>query len=1053
MRVRDRVRSSGFFVIRSPLLPWDELEAWSGGLQAPTALPSNLPDALAQDRAILRARLSAALLRPEVREALFLASPSLEGDLEFWLREPESERGHRLELALSRYYQRMCGRSTPFGTCAGFSTGTTGSSTRLHLQSRREYRRHSRPDTRFLSGALAVLQAQLAPHLRYRPNSSLYEAGGRLRYVESRVQEDKTSWFSSAIEKTDELLSTLGRAEAGKNARELAEALVHDDITPEDASAYIDELIAAQVIVPDLACRITGAEPLSELLANMNSCKDTPAGTALELLQSELISMDREGLGHPPQRYRTLAEQIEVIPSKRDLSKTFQVDLVKPASEAILGEEVIAEIARGVQWLRRLLRPPSASALTRFRDAFLERYEEREVPLLEALDEECGIGFRRETNLTRDRWVEWGSREDWLLRKLSEAISSGAQEVVLKPAEIEALGIDQQPPLSDAFWVMATIAADSEEALNQGRYQILLHGAGGPSGASLLGRFCHADDFLCEAVRRHLRDEEAAKPDAVFAEIVHLPEPRIGNVLERPVLRKYEIIYLGHSGAPIEHQIPISDLWLSVRAGKLFLRSARLGRQVLPRLTTAHNYSASCLPVYRFLCELAQDGGFHGAWHWGPFQSAPFLPRIRCGRVVFSRAQWNLEREELRELNAPTAEGRFRAVVKLQASRKLPRRAVLSDGDNTLPLDFDNCLSVDNFIHLVHRRESATVTELFPAPDQCILLGPEGRFAHELIVPFIREPDSAEDPVQIKTSSQPRISEMNQEVFPPGSEWLYAKAYCGPVAADTLLRDFIPPFIAGVKKASLIDRWFFIRYGDPDGHLRLRFHGQPAALLRKVLPGLKRLLDPHLASGAVVRWDVDTYRRETDRYGSLEGVLLAEELFQIDSETVLDILQTNDADAVTDRWHFGICSTDRLLDDLGFGIESKLEIIKEARAGQGVQGGPAEARRPDLGRALRRDRARIESIFRMTPAGNEKEAAAFEALRRRSAGLLHLIRRLKAAEKEGALKVPVQTLSRSYIHMHLNRLLRSRQRAQELQVYDALVCLYESLLARRGISS
>jgi hypothetical protein len=33
--------------------------------------------------------------------------------------------------------------------------------------------------------------------------------------------------------------------------------------------------------------------------------------------------------------------------------------------------------------------------------------------------------------------------------------------------------------------------------------------------------------------------------------------------------------------------------------------------------------------------------------------------------------------------------------------------------------------------------------------------------------------------------------------------------------------------------------------------------------------------------------------------------------------------------------------------------------------------------------------------------------------------------------------------------MHLNRLFRAEQRAQELVVYDFLSCLYESAIARR----
>src|SRR6185295_7783108 len=96
--------------------------------------------------------------------------------------------------------------------------------------------------------------------------------------------------------------------------------------------------------------------------------------------------------------------------------------------------------------------------------------------------------------------------------------------------------------------------------------------------------------------------------EAVFAEIVHLPEGRIGNIAARPVLRAYEIPYLGCSGAALDRQIPVTDLRVAVRGGRVRLRSERLGREVIPRLTCAHNFSRRSLGLYRFLCALQLEG-------------------------------------------------------------------------------------------------------------------------------------------------------------------------------------------------------------------------------------------------------------------------------------------------------------------------------------------------------------------------------------------------------------------------------------------------------------
>src|SRR6185436_7086460 len=115
-----------FFVLRTPLLPFREFVAWSRDLEAPRTSDQSL-DALTapmqRDRLRLRERLQAAFTAPHLREALFVASPVLEENLEFWMREPETKRGQKVERALTRYFSRMIGRATPFGLFAGCTIG------------------------------------------------------------------------------------------------------------------------------------------------------------------------------------------------------------------------------------------------------------------------------------------------------------------------------------------------------------------------------------------------------------------------------------------------------------------------------------------------------------------------------------------------------------------------------------------------------------------------------------------------------------------------------------------------------------------------------------------------------------------------------------------------------------------------------------------------------------------------------------------------------------------------------------------------------------------
>src|SRR5207302_1688840 len=70
----------------------------------------------------------------------------------------------------------------------------------------------------------------------------------------------------------------------------------------------------------------------------------------------------------------------------------------------------------------------------------------------------------------------------------------------------------------------------------------------------------------------------------------------------------------------------------------------------------------------------------------------------------------------------------------------------------------------------------------------------------------------------------------------PGSDWLYVKLYTGTATADQLLRDVVAPVVEQALATGAAERWFFIRYGDPDWHLRVRFAGNAARLRGEVLP-------------------------------------------------------------------------------------------------------------------------------------------------------------------------------------------------------------------------
>ena len=1071
----DPIASSGFFVLRAPALPFSEFQAWSDGLEAKTAGPDPalLERALAADRARLRGRLRELVERPAIRDALFVASPDLDLSLELWVRDPESERGGRVERALVRYFSRMAGRATPFGLFAGCSVGSIGDRTRLVLEPVERSKRHSRLDMDYLFALVEALSRDRVRRDAYdfRPNSSLYRAGGRVHYVEARLDGKERSHHLVAIEDTDGLRATLARAgasESGSSAAALAAALVDDDVTPEEALEYVGQLIDGQILRPALGLRVTGDDPMEALATRLVGREETAAvGERLKAICADLSALDAAGPGADPGRYREIAGRLQELPAPVEMSRLFQVDMTRRTSEATLGAAVLDEIVRGVDLLRRLAPPRGEGDLQRFLEAFTSRYEEREVSLVEALDAEVGIGFPVTAETSgegepllaglelpgSEAALSWRARDEWLLRRLTRAVSQGAKEIILTDRDVERLTGKKPNPLPGTFAVLASVAAASEEALDRGDFRIHLSGCDGPSGARLLGRFCLADPQLRRLVEQHLRADEALDPDAVFAEVVHLPEGRLGNILLRPVFREYEIPYLGTSGAPSEKQIPITDLLVSASGDRLVLRSARLGRRVVPRLTSAHNFHFRGLPLYRFLCEMqTQDASGFPGWDWGTLSRAPFLPRVSyaSGRFVLSPARWNLEREELEGLVRPRGAERFRAVQSWRAERSLPRYVLLVEGDNRLPVDLDNVLSIESFVSLLKDGEEAAFVEMLPSPEELCARGPEGRFVHELVVPFVRTANASLRAPGIETNQSPsKVAKTFPRRFPPGSEWIYAKLYGGVSSADRVLRESVAPIVRDALATGSADRWFFVRYADPEPHLRVRLHGSAARLTPEVLPALHAALAPALADGRLWKVQLDTYEREVERYGGAEGIEIAEGIFHADSEAVLEMLeQLEEGDeGAQERWRLALRGIDSLLDDFGLDLPERIELVRRVRESLGRELDAEATLKHPLGGRYRKEYASLRTLLDRTQDEASGLAPGFEVFRLRSERLVPLISRLRASQESGLLSRPIPVLLGSYVHMHVNRLLRSGQRVQELVLYDFLRRLYGSQAA------
>jgi thiopeptide-type bacteriocin biosynthesis protein len=1065
-----------FFVLRTPLLAFDMFRAWGEGLSCSTAGSlEDLDRQLAQDRRILRERLGRVLERPDAREAVFVATPSLFKRMAKWQADPESKDGQKIEQALARYVARMTSRPTPFGLFSGCSLGAVSregaTPTRLALAGEETNLRCARLDFSYLTRLAESVEAMPdARHqLAYAPNSGAYRIGDRLHFTELVVDGAARRFALAAVTADAPLERALASAAGGATIPAIAEALVDESTTREEAEAYVTQLVDAHVLECIARPPITVADSARAFAADL---ADVPAANEVQqTLRRALDRLDELGarpLGAEPAAYESVARELEGLPAPVERERLFQVDLMKRSPEATVGTAVVDEIEKGVMALHRLAGATGEhGALDAFRRAFVERYDAREVPLLEALDEEVGIGYSEPGGYSAlatpllagipfpagapsAPTFAWGTTEALLAKKLDAARAAGNASIRLTDADLESLATRAVLPLPDSFCVAASLLAPSADALATGDFQVRLHSAGGPSGARMLGRFCPWDDELTSRVQQLLRHEEAQRPDAIFAEVVFHPQAsRVGNLILRPPLRRHEIVFHARSGANPADHIALSDLLVSVRNGRIVLRSRSRGREVLPRLTSAHNFAGWQLPVYRFLCRL-QGQGVSGAlqWNWSYFSVAKHLPRVEYGRVVLAAATWRLDKEELRALHHKSPAARYRAVAQLRQALHLPRFIALHDADRVLPVDLDNSLSIDAFVDVVHDRAEAQISEALEHVAGAVATGPGGSYVNEIVLPMVRA-DQAPATTGARRVATPRlVARPLARELAPGSEWLYVKIYCGNAAADEVLTRVVHPLATEAILGGIADRWFFLRFGDPHPHLRVRLHGEGSRLVT-LLPRFEERLRPMLRQGTVSRIQVDTYVREIERYGGDAGMLPCEGVFGADAEAAAQLIALLAEGTERDRWGWALLSIDSMLQAFGYDLAAR-HAFEERRAAAfaselRMEGDFEHA----LNKAYRRERSFVDGLLAPNEAATGLLARARAVLDDRSRALRPYVAALRSAERARQLTTSVDDILGSLVHMTANRMVRTLPRQQELVLHTYLSRSYASMLARQ----
>ncbi|QQN77608.1 lantibiotic dehydratase [Streptomyces sp. XC 2026] len=798
-------------------------------------------------------------------------------------------------ISLTKYALRLTGRPTPFGIQAGVSIATAAE--RAAVRRTVPTKRVSH-DARWAERATGLLLADdgVRNALTVVANDLCLLRGGRLvlpyaRGADTTGDQAATSRNGSVSVRVTRLLSAvLAATRTPVTYRDLVRDTVRNfpELTGERVDGYLRELIGREVLLTSLDTQDFGGAIPGAAGTGLPAALPGIAEAVRRYTEQDL------GRGRAAFEHAAATARDAVGDAVGAAENPLQVDLGADI-EATLPHQVLREVESYASTLWRIApEVPSHPHMTAYFDAFVDRYGRYGAERLETLvDSHRGLGFPTGYLHPRvepsglgayERPVPEGEnreRYEVTAELLHRALRGGRGEVTLGPAEIERLArhsTSEAPPSSMdlCFQLLSPGLAE----LTAGDFTLVASPLVGSRviGATL-GRFAELTGHT-EAIAALCTDARSAPPDTLYAQVMFRPSNlRARNVMRTPRLSRHTLpvgTFPGRDAGAIDWRELI--VYCDGRALRLYWE--RAGRHVQPFVPHMLALAERAPNLARFLSELRYTSGTKPwtPWSWAGFEAMPDLPRVRVGRVIAFPRTWR-----------PTAALRQAAQQKdtwergLRAWREraqIPGAVSVARVDRVYPIDLDNAFHAEMFRRDV-LKGGVMVTETTGAKerDSGWL---DGR-SNEIVVPL----RSARRPAPTRAVTR----DLARTVFAqprhePGGEWAYVQVHADTSAHGTFLSRHLPQVVRAV--AADTDRWFFLRFGSPGPHLRLRFHrGSPEAGSR-LLDSLLTALSTVRASRAIREVTVHTYEPEVSRYGGPEALPLAERVFCTDSQTAVN---------------------------------------------------------------------------------------------------------------------------------------------------------------------
>lgn len=933
---------------------------------------------------------------------------------------------NKIIYSLSKYFLRMCYRSTPFGVSASVSIIEFGN---MSFNSPK-YTQKIKIDTEYLCKLLYKINSELKYKLVYFLNNTVFENNGYYRYIERRLNPTLKifEYQLTKIEKTECLEIVHRLSVCGISFQNLkAEFQKDNDLEEEEILEFINDLIDSQFIVSSLGFDIFNQNLITDILKKLIeiNIEDNDPIILNFIDEIKLLLESMSSVEADP----------NIILNK--LNYNFQVDLYDESINYI-PLKCKNEIEKNIKFLTNInIRNSPKNHLNVFKNHFKERYGTNSVPILEALDPECGLGYPVVKNYTqissflsqfktqesiKAEYPTYSSWSKFVFDKYDQALRQNINIIHLTKEDLKQFSSNDNNQQNDSILLTGQIFKTYA-----GKYLYYLCSLKKGCAQSGAGRFDYGSkkiEKFCNDISKF--EMNSSINDIIYAEILHLSQPKTGNIASRKNYYKYYIPFYDDSiNRNDSYRIELQDIYLKLLNNELILFSKKNNKQITPRLSTAQNTSLYTYPIFRFLGDIANDS-FLGIWNWDLCRQRKYFPRVQFYNFIISKEKWVINRNDVFKSGKFDIADLKNYLIKNNVCENITFG--LEGGDNILPININNKSSLE----ILYRE---LLNNSYLILEECLFLNDyrsitidsnDHAYSHEMQIPFLLD-NNNDFVVKPKIEKEERVSTDHINLMPCRG-CLYLKIYSNNENFDKnyliKLFDFI------FEKNIHYDYFFFIRYVESDDyHIRIRFFSEFLDV-NNILSIINESFNEEISNGDIRKIQIDTYERELERYGGLDGIIISEKLFYFDSICVLRLLKEQQI-SQEDLWLIGLLGVHKLLSDFSLDNDNKIKLLKGLKNSYSKLLDDNKAFNKSINYFFHQN---AEIIFFVVNKGH-KNNVVNQIFEERSSNNRQAINDLTANNVNYRIE--------NFVHMFMNRFFEFNQNKQELIIYSLLIKHYQ----------